>query len=153
MASWCFQIAGSRPSLGYRKQKGNPQNSPLCYFLGHKVPMTVHLLLSTFQSFLTLFYVKDPGFSVALSSRKRGKYVYWIYLETEPFPRIHFSFFFFGCSGSSLEHMGLFVAVCGLSLVAAIRDYILVYHRTQDSHRVGFFYCGAPVSPALTGRS
>lgn len=54
--------------------------------------MTVHLLLSTFQSFFTLFYVKDPGFSVALSSRKRGKYVYCIYLETEPSPRVHFFF-------------------------------------------------------------
>ena len=147
MACWCFQIAGSRPSLGYMEQKGKPQNSPLCYFSGHKVPMTVHLLLSTFQSFFTLFYVKDPGFSVALSSRKRGKYVYCIYLETEPSPRIHF---FFWLCWSSLGHMGLFVAAQAFS---SCRQQGLYAGCDTQASRVGFFCCGAPVSPALTGRS
>ena len=123
MACWCFQIAGSRPSLGYMEKKGNPQNSPLCYFSGHKVPMMVHLLLSAFQSFLTLFYVKDPGFSVALSSRKRGKYVYCIYLDTEPSPRIHV--FFFGCAGLRWGTWGSLLQR-RLSLVAVSRGYTLV---------------------------
>ena len=84
--------------------------------------MTVYLLLSTFQSFLMLFYVKDPGFSVSLSSRKRGKYVHYISLETEPSPRIYFFLAVLGLRwgtwGSLLQR--------GLSLVAASRGYTLV---------------------------
>ena len=83
-------IHASKVTINRAKRK--PTELTSVYFSGHKVPMTVYLLLSTFQSFLMLFYVKDPGFSVSLSSRKRGKYVHYISLETEPSPRIYFFF-------------------------------------------------------------
>lgn len=114
MACWCFQIAGSRPSLGYMEQR-NPQSSTLCIFRSQGAYMTVYLLLSTFQSFLMLFYVKTQGFQFHLAVGR--KYVHYISLETRTIPKY---ILFVAVLGLDLGHKGSLLQR-GLSLVAASR--------------------------------